>query len=949
MELALLGGLMYLGNKISNKNDDSDEIEDHKVNLMYNNSEEELIKKKENELSKLVESSKDPVRSNIINNNIKSVNNISLSYKDMNSKFYESNKKMLKDSEMLESFNNNLSFENQFRPLTFDNDSNPVSFNKSHNSIEKDNKVSIERDLAVGNGYSYLSDNMNYGIMNEEELDHNNMVPHFSKKQIINDYNEQTFAHRMELFSGSSKNFTPKKESLQENFTPLEKDVNLVNGSQNNIELLQGYYLPSTQKRNVLPFEQQQIGPGLNLDPSQTSRPDGGSFEEYRPMPKTIDELRSDDNPKISFEGVMKSGQKGSKGSTIGKVYKRRPEKTRELKVDDLQKMGGEYKKEKSRDNIILKDTGRKTSQMVIGSAKYQNESVSKKNNSKVRESNKKESHIIDFTNFKSIIDKVKSNLDSYMLTKNQRDDTSTLNLNPPNKYSLGVIKFDPHDLAKKTIKETTVMNQQSGHARNNIDSTKTYDPKNILKTTKKQTTSFNEQSGYAKSEINNTQFYDPNDIPNRTQREDLLFNQNSLNTRSEINNTQFYNPKDVPNRTQREDLLFNQNSLNTKSEINNTQFYNPNDIPNRTQREDLLFNQNSLNTKSEINNTQYYNPNDIPNRTQKEDLIFNKDVLNSRGDVNRTSVYDPNNLPNRTQKEDLVFTRDVLNSRGDVNRTSVYDPNNLPNRTQKEDLVYTKDILNSRGDVNRSTSYNPNELAKDTIKQIDVINKRSGNVGGDLKNKSFDPSNIPAKTLKELIVNEYEYGIAHGLINKGVSFNPYDIPAETLKEMIVYNDFIQGATMPFNEGGGYLTSKVQIPETLRQLVSILRFSGALGHQAPKDYTAEKNMTIDEKKEKSIHSRYPTNRKHDEAPTKSNIGNINLRSNNNIERNQIMDRNNYYNNNYQIPTKYILKQNNDKDDRLNPNILNQLNDNPLVNNLVFQNHDEIDIDEILCD
>merc|ERR1712227_326055 len=664
MELALLGGLMYLGNKINFKQEDS---------------------------SKLVEKSKDPIKNNIINNSVNSVNNISLNYKDMNSKFYESNKKMLKDSEKLESFNNNLSYENQFRPLTFDNDSNPLpsSFNKSNNSIEK--------DLAIGNGYSYLNDNMNYGVTDENDLDHNNMVPHFSKKQIINDYNEQTFAHRMELFSGSSKNFTPKKELLKE-----------------------------------------------NLDPSQTSRPDGGSFEEYRPMPKTVDELRSYDNPKITFEGVMKSGQKGSKSSTIGKVYKRVPEKTRELKVDDLQKMGGEYKKEKSRDNIILKDTGRTTSQMVIGSAKYQNDSVSKKNNSEVKESKKKENTIIDFSNFKSIIDKVKSNLDSYMLTKNQRYDTSTLNLNPPNKYSLGVVKFDPHDLAKKTIKETTSINQQSGHARNDIDSVKTYDPNDILKTTKKQTTSFNEQTGYAKSEINNTQFYDPNDIPNRTQREYLLFNQQSLNA------------------------------------------------------------------KSEINNTQFYNPNDIPNRTHREDTIFNQNLLNNRADVNRSLVYNPNDLPNRTQKDDLVFTKDILNSRGDVNRTSVYDPNNLPNRTQKEDLVFTK---------------------------------RSGNVGGDLKNKSFDPNNIPAKTLKELIVNEYEYGIAHGLINKGVSFNPYDIPAETLKEMIVYNDFIQGAN-PSNEGGGYLTSKVQIPETLRQLVSILRFSGALGHQAPKDYTAEKNMII---------------------------------------------------------------------------------------------------------
>ena len=879
MELALLGGLMYFGNKYSNKNDKSNESEDHKVNLMYNNSNEELIKKKEEEVSNIVEKSFDPLKNNIINNNIKPINNISPSYKDMNSKFYEENKKMLKDSEMYESFNN-LSYENQFKPLTFDNLSDPVSFNKSHNSKEKDKKFSIERDLAVGNGYSYINDNMNNSVIKDDDF--NNMLPHFSKKQIINDYNEQTYAHRMELFSGSSKNFTPKKELLKENFSPLERDVNLVNGSQNNIELLQGYYLPGREKRNILPFEQQQIGPGLNLDPSQTSRPDGGSFEEYRPLPKTVDELRSDDNPKITFEGVMKPGQKGSKGSTIGKVYKRRPEKTRELKDDDLQKMGGEFKKGKSRDEIILKDTGRVTSNMLIGSAKYQIDGESKKTESKIKESSKKEGHYVNLTNFKSIIEKVKSNLDSYMLPKNQRDDTSTLNLNPPSKYSLGVIKFDPHDVAKKTIKETTSNNEQSGPARKDVDYAKSYNPNDILKTTKKETSLFNEQSGYAKSEINNTQFYNPNDIPNRTQREDILFNQNSLNTKSEINNTQFYNPNDIPNRTQREDILFNQN------------------------------------------------------------------ILNNRSDVNRSLVYDPNDIPIRTQKENLVFNNNISNSRGDINKQYVYDPNDILNRTQKEDLVYNENVLNSRGDINRSTSYNPSEIAKGTIKEINIINERSGNVGGDIKSKMFNPNDIPAKTLKELIVNEYEFGIAHGLVNKSVSFNPYDIPAETLKEMIIYNDYLQGAN-PLNEGSGYLTSQVQVPETLRQLISILRFDIASGNKAPKDYTAEKNMVIDEKKEKTIYSRNPTNRKYDELPTKSNIGDINLRSTNNIERNQIIDRNNYYNNNYQLPIDYRLKNNNEMDERLNPNILNQLNDNPLVNNLVFQNHDDIDLDEILCD
>ena len=847
MELALLGGLMYLGNKYRNKNENSGESEDHNVNLIYNNNQDELIKKKEDKIGEIVEKSKDPIKNNIINNSILSINNISPSYKDMNSKFYEENKKMLKDSEMFESFNNNLSYESQFKPLTFDNVSDPVSINKTHNSNEKEKKISIERDLAVGNGYSYLNDN-NDNIIQDDKLEHN-MMPHFSKKQIINEYNEQTFAHRMELFSGSSKNFTPKKELLKENFSPIQKDVNLVNGSQNNVELLQGYYLPGTEKRNILPFEQQQIGPGLNLDPSQTSRPDGGSFEEYRPMPKTVDELRSDDNPKITFEGVMKPGQKELKGSTIGKVYKRGPEKTRELKVEDLQKMGGEYKKESSRDEIILKDTGRVTSNMLMGGPKYQSESVSKKNDQQIRESSKRENHNVEFTNFKSIIEKVRSNLDSYMLPKNQRDDTSTLNLNPPNKYSLGVVKFNPHDLAKKTIKETTSNNQQSGSARNDIDHTKTYNPNDLPKPTRKEILSFNEQTGYAKSEINNTQFYDPNDIPNRTQREDILFNEN---------------------------------------------------------------------------------------------------VLNNRNEINRSLVYDPNDVPIRTQREDTLFNENVLNNRGDVNKQYVYDPNDLPIRTQKEDLVFNENVLNNRADVNRSTSYNPAEIAKGTIKQMNVINERSGNMVGDPKSKMFNPSDIPSKTLKELIVNQYEFGIAHGLINKNVAFNPYDIPAETLKEMVIYNDYIQGAN-PVNEGSGYLTSQIQVPETLRQLVSIIRFEAALGNKAPKDYTAEKNMVIDDKKEKTIHSRYPTNKKSDQVPTKSNIGDINLRSNTNIEREQIMDRNNYYNNNYQIPTNYALKNNNDRDDRLNPNILNQLNDNPLVNNLVFQNHDDIDLDEILCD
>ena len=37
------------------------------------------------------------------------------------------------------------------------------------------------------------------------------MVPHFKNNgSLINDYNEKNLAHKVELFSGSSKNYIPK-------------------------------------------------------------------------------------------------------------------------------------------------------------------------------------------------------------------------------------------------------------------------------------------------------------------------------------------------------------------------------------------------------------------------------------------------------------------------------------------------------------------------------------------------------------------------------------------------------------------------------------------------------------------------------------------------------------------------------------------------------------------
>ena len=127
------------------------------------------------------------------------------------------------------------------------------------------------------------------------------------------------------------------------------------------------------------------------------------------------------------------------------------------------------------------------------------------------------------------------------------------------------------------------------------------------------------------------------------------------------------------------------------------------------------------------------------------------------------------------------------------------------------------------------------------------------------------------------------------------------------------------------------------MPETLRQLINILTFGNPYRNDAPKNYSAEKNTELDDRKEISIQNREPTNRNHDVIPTSNtNLGNVDLREPINILRNPIMNRTNYYSNNFNLPAVYNSKNyRQEASNRLNPEILNQLNNNPLVNNVVI--------------
>lgn len=986
MELGIIGALAYLGNNYySIENEETDyKNYHHNIDFTYHDSNHEKNIEKININSNRIIESRDPQKTNIVNNSIKPINNISLNYKDMN--FYEENVKNLDNIKMFESFNQKLnntdeSFNDQFKPLVFDNKSEPSSVNQAHKSIDRNKFNSIERSLALGNDYSFFDnkEDMTYGIVKKEEFKHNNMVPHFSKKQVINDTNEQTIAHKVDIFSGSSRNFIPKKELLQENFAPIQKDVSLIGGigSGNKLDAMQSYYLPSKEKRNILPFEQQNIGPGLNLSADQTTRADGGNFEEYRPLPKTVDQLRSADRPKLSYEGVIIPGQKGNKGQTIGKVFKRGPEKTKEVDPKTYQPTGGVNTKQSSRDKVILKNTNRRESKPEIGPAKFANNKLSNKNTSKTTDSTKKEGFTNGPTNAQHLVKKYSQNKCSYKLPDTQRESTAdNKHITHPHKFSLGKVKFDPHDLPRQTIKQTTLYNEQGGIAKGPENKVTTYDPSNVPRVTRKETTLYNEQSGHA-SDISKVTTYNPNDVTRTTLRQDTQFNDQAGYAQGVANKVLSYNPDDVTRTTLRQDTQFNEQSGYARGLENKVTTYNPDDITRTTIRQDTQFNEQAgftkglenkisthnpqdtlrptirqdtqfneqiLNAHGMENKVQTHNPDDLLRLTQRQDLAYNNDILNVRGEVNINQSYDPSDLMKHTQREELVYTDDITNVLGEVNAGQAYDPNNKTRPTTREDLVYNNHLNHARNDIDGPVYFNPTDTSRPTIKEETIFPDRYGHVmNNNTKPNAFDPTDVPASTLKELLIHQYDVGVAQGTVNKGTVFNPKDVPAETLKQMCILNDYISNANKEDSKGG-YQSNKFVAPETLRQLIQAIRFGGALGDEAPRNYTAEQNMELDDRKEISLKSRIPTNRKHDAIPnTNTNVGDMHLRETFNVERTPLIDRANFHSNNFNLPTNYTQSTyRNNESNRLNPEILNQLNNNPLVNNVVISQPDNSD-------
>ena len=218
-----------------------------------------------------------------------------------------------------------------------------ANVNKYPNSLQPTDKYFNTKNYAkveVKNATSYGvggSVQQNYSLTGEpyaiDQFKHNNMVPFFGAKikgaTANRDVNEGVLDNLMGV---GSQQF--KKQEQAPLFEP-QGNLQYANGAPNMSDFMQSRVNPGLKMSNVKPWEEIRVAPALNKGYNAEGGNGFNSGLEARDhwLPKTVNELRVDTNPKMTFslaghEGPGDSYVKNSPSmQTQGKVEKYHPDK----------------------------------------------------------------------------------------------------------------------------------------------------------------------------------------------------------------------------------------------------------------------------------------------------------------------------------------------------------------------------------------------------------------------------------------------------------------------------------------------------------------------------------------------------------------------------------------------------------------------------------------------
>ena len=167
------------------------------------------------------------------------------------------------------------------------------------------------------------------------EFEHNNMQPFFGSnvKQSTDKLNSNE--NVLDNMQGSGSQLFSKKENAPL-FKP-EDNVSWNHGMPNHSSFIQSRMNPSMHMNNTKPWEEIRVAPGLDAGYNGEGKGgfNSGVMSRDNWKPKDVNELRTENNPKQTYEGVVLGGKYYvNERGVMGKMEKNRPERAWEHNAD---------------------------------------------------------------------------------------------------------------------------------------------------------------------------------------------------------------------------------------------------------------------------------------------------------------------------------------------------------------------------------------------------------------------------------------------------------------------------------------------------------------------------------------------------------------------------------------------------------------------------------------
>ena len=753
----------------------------------------------------------------------------------------------------------------------------------------------------------------------------------------FNDYNEQTTPLKLDIYSGSSRNYL-KKTEIEPFFQPV-KDMSYVNGAPAITNIFENRYSDSLrlEKRNEKPFEPKQIGPNNNNKYT-------GYHDTTRVLPKLTDELRRLDKPKISYTNEPIKGKNNiNKRSVIPPLIKRGPEKFKNLNQDDLIPKS-QISSAAIRDNYNLVLSNRSLlSKEMIGVPKDQTLQKFDLRTSGIPQESTRNIYIEpnnqNISGLTSIYNNNKNSINLPELERNDYQiDYNTLVATSKSQ------SFNPNDNTKPTIRQTLDNLDYS-----NIIATsksQSFNPNDNTKPTIRQTLDNLDYSNIIAT--SKSQSFNPNDNTKPTIRQTLdNLDYNNIVAASKV---QSFNPNDNTKPTIRQTLdNFDYSNIVAASKI---ETFNPNDSTKPTIRQTLDNFDYSNIQKNKNNQVQL---SDKAKTTSKETV--NIDFLNKYSNM----VLNKKNISNLSDKAKITLKQileniDYSNIQNNINK-QISEFQDIAKNTQQLPEFNNENISTSVKNIKITNI----EKLRNTIRELTNFEIITAPCSTDTATTTY-LSDLAKITNKETILYE-ENGNLQGI--EGSFVNTYEPPNVTLKELLDYNDYLSISknnhgtyaydpndiakttnkedTISFNYdnplynpiSGGYQTESYDIQNTFKDITKIVDYVNnpniSYGNVLKDNYL---NAQLNRVKEEIIKNRKPTP-----------VGNFNIPTSDNINV-MLKEMPNF---NY-IPPPRINKTNNSIDekinmmmknmpyfnDRIDPSLNEQLKTNNIVNNMVHK-------------